>query len=208
MYRSRDWVEYFTTLNRVHAPGDTVRYCTGGVVTLGEVMANRVDGDFAAFADRELFAPLGIRNYEWARFDGGTKVDTGGHLLLTPEAMAKIGMLVLEGGRWRGEQIVSAEWLRQSTEATVQLGGTGYGFLWWVDRVPFGDLQVDMIRASGNGGQTIFIVPAYDLVAVFTAGYYNSDETRVIYELFYGAVLSAVPEISARSGSSKGLPNL
>lgn len=202
MYRSRDWIEYFTTLNRVHAPGDTARYCTGGVVALGEVMANSIEGDFAAFADGALFAPLGIRNYRWARFDEGRKVDTGGHLLLTPEAMAKIGMLVLEGGTWEGRSLVPAEWIHRSTEPAVRLDGMPYGFLWWIDSLPYGQARVEVIRASGNGGQTIFIVPEYDLVAVFTAGYYNSDETRVIYELFYDVVLPSVPEVAARRAGS------
>ncbi len=197
MYRSKDWTAYFLALDRAYPPGDSTRYCTGGVVALGEVIAQATGSDFAAFADDALFRPLGITNYRWARYDDGRKVDTGGHLLLTPQAMAKIGLLVLQNGQWNGEQIVPAEWIAQATTARTRINGSSYGYLWWSDTVHYGDRTVDIVWASGNGGQTIFLAPEFDLAAVFTAGYYNSDRTRVVFELFSNGVLPAVEEIRA-----------
>lgn len=195
MYRSGDWVEYFLTLSRPHAPGDVTRYCTGGVVALGEAISAATGRDFAAFADDVLFGPLGIRNVRWARFDEGRKVDTGGHLLITPRGMAKIGMLVLDEGEWRGERLVSADWIARSVQPRTRINGEPYGYLWWRNTLRFGDTEVDVISARGNGGQVIFIVPEYDLVAVFTAGYYNSDETQLVYNIFRNAVLTTLPEL-------------
>jgi hypothetical protein len=34
-----------------------------------------------------------------------------------------------------------------------------------------------MVVATGNGGQKIYLVPSLDLVAVFTGGAFNADET-------------------------------
>lgn len=200
MYRSQDWVEYFLSLEQPYAPGDTTRYCTGGVVALGEAIAQGAGQDFATFAEDALFKPLGIRNYRWARFDEGRKVDTGGHLLLTPQAMAKVGMLVLQHGQWDGRQVVPAEWVERSVQPRTQINGEPYGYLWWRNTLRYGGAEgkaVDVISARGNGGQAIFVVPEYDLVAVFTAGYYNSDDTQIIYNTFYNAVLTAVPELQA-----------
>ncbi len=195
MYRSTDWVDYFLSLDRTFAPGDSTRYCTGGVIALGEAIAQSTSQDIATFADETLFRPLGIRNYEWARFDGGRKVDTGGHLLLTPQGMAKIGLLVLNQGRWDGQQVVSADWIEESTQPHTTMRGEPYGYLWWLGPLRYGEKTVDVISARGNGGQAILIVPEYDLVAVFTGGFYNSDRVGAIYEIFYSAVLPSVKEL-------------
>lgn len=200
MYKSRDWVDYFLSLSTTHQPGDSTRYCTGGVVALGEVIAQAAEKDFAAFADEMLFAPLGIRNYRWSRFDGGKKVDSGGHLYLTPQGMVKIGMLVSQNGAWEGTQLVSSSWLKTSTEPHTSINNNPYGYLWWQYIIPFEVKPVEVLSARGNGGQVIFVVPEYDLVSVFTAGYYNSDETQVVYDIFFRGVLSTLPELQP-SGS-------
>lgn len=207
MYGTRDWVEYYLALDRPYQPGDTTRYCTGGVVALGEAIARGAGMDFADFADQALFSPLGIRNYEWARFDDGRKVDTGGHLLLTPRGMARIGMLVLAGGQWDERQIVPAGWIERSKQPHTSINGESYGYLWWRNTLHYGGAEgpaVELISARGNGGQAIFIVPEHDLVAVFTAGYYNSDQVQVIYDLFYNVILPSVPELQRYApGGSK-----
>ncbi|MEM7734938.1 MAG: serine hydrolase [Deinococcota bacterium] len=192
MYRSSDWVRYFLGLDVVNPSGDVTRYCTGGVVALGEVIAQATDEDFAMFADRVLFEPLDIRNYQWARFDGDSKVDSGGHLLLTPQGMAKLGMLVLAEGNWQGQQLVSRQWIAQSLQPYTEINGVDYGFLWRQYNIPQGGQNVDVFTAQGNGGQVIFIVPAFDLVAVSTAGYYNSPGAQIPYQLFFSYILPAV----------------
>jgi len=72
------------------------------------------------------------RNYRWARFDEGTKVDTGGHLLLTPEAVAKIGVLVLQDGSWDGAQRLD-----------LSLHATRRTHRWPALRVPLVDRHAD-----------------------------------------------------------------
>lgn len=197
MYRSKDWVGYFLALSPTHPPGEVARYCTGGVVALGEAIARAAGEDVADFAERLLFGPLGIENYQWARFDRKTKVDTGGHLLITPQAMAKIGMLVLAEGRWAGKQIVPSAWVRLSTTEQAQLEGRAYGLLWWLAPARYVDKKVDVVMAKGNGGQAIYVVPELDLVAVFTAGYYNSEKASLPDQIFYRAILPAVDEIQS-----------
>ncbi len=197
LYRTQDWVASFLALPPVHAPGEVARYCTAGVIALGEVIAQASGMGFSDFADDALFGPLGIHNYRWARFDNDEKVDTGGHLLLTPQGMAKLGLLVLQEGQWEGHQLISREWIQESTQPQTQVRDTPYGYLWWMDTLPYGEKRVKVIWASGNGGQLIFIVPEYDLVAVFTAGFYNSDKTAVVFDIFYRSILPSVIELQS-----------
>ena len=122
------------------------------------------------FARETLFEPLGITDFEWIRVKGDT--DAGGGLRLRPRDMAKIGQLVLAGGRWNGRQIVSKAWIDASM--TPRLEATGpyfYGYLWWLGRSLHDGREVHWAAALGRGGQSIRIVPELDLVVVVTAGY-------------------------------------
>ncbi|MBZ0113143.1 MAG: hypothetical protein K8J08_11820, partial [Thermoanaerobaculia bacterium] len=53
-------------------------------------------------------------------------------------------------------------------------------------------LSVKAISVRGNGGQAIFVVAEFYLVAVFIDGYYNSDGTRLVYDILYNAVLKTL----------------
>jgi CubicO group peptidase (beta-lactamase class C family) len=56
-----------------------------------------------------------------------------------------------------------------------------YGYFWWRPwlnvETSTGSQHVDVVAAQGNGGQKIYLVPQYNLVAVFTAGGYNAEST-------------------------------
>jgi len=103
--------------------------------------------------------------------------------------MAKIGQLVLDGGRWRGTQIVSESWIRESTQPRLpsvqSFGayGAAYGYLWWA-------LPRGIITASGAQGQWIFVIPSMSLVVVVTG---ESDANFLSGpDLLYNHVLPAV----------------
>lgn len=176
MYRSDDWVRFFLALPSTHPPGAYTQYCTGGVVTLGRIVAEASGTSIAEFAAKHLFGPLGVHTVAWSRFDGGRQIDAGGHLHLRPRGMAKIGQLVLQRGVWDGDDIVSGAWIDASTAVQTRFAGDDrpYGYLWWRAQARLGARGVDVIFADGNGGQYIFVVPALDLVAVFTGHSYNS----------------------------------
>lgn len=194
MYRQRDWVGYFLNLPVAHAPGADTHYCTGGVVTLGRIIAEATRQPIPAFAGEALFAPLGIVGTRWAQFDGGGQTDTGGHLKLRPRDLAKIGQLVLQQGRWNGRQLVSAEWIAQATREHTRIEDRRmpYGYLWWLSPTVHHGKQVQVAYASGNGGQYLFVVPELELVVVFTGGNYNSSKAGLPFKVMSGFILPAV----------------
>ena len=100
---------------------------------------------------------------------------------LRPRDMAKIGQLVLAGGRWNDRQIVSREWIETSTAPKLKAtGGLSYGYLWWLGRSLLDRREVKWVGALGRGGQSIRIVPELDLVVVVTAGYYQDYSQRAL----------------------------
>ncbi|TAG46837.1 MAG: class C beta-lactamase-related serine hydrolase [Betaproteobacteria bacterium] len=174
MYLSRDWVAFFLALPLKDPPGSIGRYCTGGVVALGRIVAERGRRAIPTLADEWLFKPLGIDYVRWARFDDDRQTDTGGHLKVRPRDMAKLGQLVLQRGQWQGRQLVSAAWIEESTSLQARIDGNlPYGYLWWMIGTTHRGKPIRVIYANGNGGQQIYVIPELDVVAVFTGGNYG-----------------------------------
>lgn len=192
MYRTRDWVAHFLSLDVVASPGAHPVYCTGGVVVLGEVLRGATGENAESFARAALFEPLGIGRVQWAVFDEGAGIDTGGHLRMRTRDFAKIGELVRTGGQWRGRQVISASWIEAATSPHVRLDEHEYGYLWWLDDVPSATGPHRVVFASGNGGQTLFVVPDLDLVVAFTGHNYNSPRSRLVFSVLAQVIVPAV----------------
>jgi len=194
MYKERDWVRYFLDLPVAHPPGTATHYCTGGAVTLGRVLVEATKRPFPTYANDRLFAPLGIAGARWQDFDQHRQTDTGGHLALRPRDLAKIGQLVLQQGKWNGQQLVSSAWIQQATSEHTRIdkNNKSYGYLWWRGTVPYQGKRVQVVYAAGNGGQFIFVVPELDLVTVFTGGNYNSAKAGRPFQMMNQYILPAV----------------
>jgi CubicO group peptidase (beta-lactamase class C family) len=172
MHRAADPCRYVLGLPATAPPGEAFFYNTGALTLVSAIMRKATGRPLDEFAREQLFAPMGIAEFEWTRVKGDS--DAGGGLRLRPRDMAKIGQLVLAGGRWNDRQIVSKALIDAST--TPRLEATGpyfYGYLWWLGRSLVKEREVHWVAALGRGGQSIRIVPELDLVVVATAGYYQ-----------------------------------
>jgi CubicO group peptidase (beta-lactamase class C family) len=148
-----------------------------------------------AFAEETLFRPLGIEAWNWdgLKTDGFNLMD--GSLRLTPRDMAKIGQMVLDGGKWNGRQIVGEDWLDASTRPHLNTGdwAEGYGYLWWRMEAPVpGGKAVPVIFANGWGSQFIAIFPSLDLVVVTTGGNEYNGKHLAVAELLERHLLPGV----------------
>jgi CubicO group peptidase (beta-lactamase class C family) len=175
-----DWLQYVLNKKQIEAPGKRFNYSGGLNVLLGGIIKNSSDLYADTFAEKYLFGPLGISDYRWGRHPDGT-INTQGGLRLRPRDMAKIGYLFLKEGRWQGRQIVSRNWVNQSTKAHISAYyGLRYGYQWYRGIATINGKVFETFFAWGRGGQFIFVIPEYDLVAVFTSRPYDN---------FYGVLL-------------------
>ena len=149
-------------------PGSRFAYDTSGQNLLSIVLTRAIKQDAKRFAQRNLFGPLHIVNFDWI-------TDADGHLIgatslfLTARDMAKIGVLYLRQGRWGGQQIVSSAFVRASTTKHSEGGppsDAAYGYLWWIGKTRTGD---DAFFAAGQNGQLVYVVPNRDLVVALAA---------------------------------------
>ncbi len=163
MYMSRDWVQYVMDIPMREQPGSTFNYCSGCSHVLSSIVQNKTGMNTRDFAQKVLFGPLGISNYDWQTDAQGIPIGGWG-LQLTPRDMAKLGFLYLHQGTWEGKQVVSANWVQTATSKhTGTDGNLGYGYQWWTYPT-FG-----AYTALGRYGQTIFVIPNLNLIVVTTA---------------------------------------
>ena len=177
MHMASDPCRYVLGLPVTAPAGQEFFYNTGALTLMSAIVRKATGRPLDEFARETLFEPLGITRVEWNRYKGDS--DAGGGLRLRPRDMAKLGQLVLAGGRWNDRQIVSREWIETSTAPKLKAtGGLSYGYLWWLGRSLLDRREVKWVGALGRGGQSIRVVPELDLVVVVTAGYYQDYSPR------------------------------
>jgi CubicO group peptidase (beta-lactamase class C family) len=194
MHRAPDPCRYVLGLAVTAPAGQEFFYNTGALTLVSAIIRKATGRTLDEFARETLFEPLGIAGVEWSRVKGDT--DAGGGLRLRPRDMAKIGQLVLAGGRWNDRQIVSKAWIETSTALKIKAtDNQSYGYLWWLGRSRHNEREVHWVGALGRGGQAIRIVPELDLVVVVTAGYYQ-DYSPQAFKLQYGVFRDVLRGIS------------
>ena len=155
----------------VTEPGIRWVYNGGATALLGHLIAKGSGLSLRDYAQRKLFAPLNVTEFEWVQGSDGEFIAASG-LRLRPRDLAKIGQLVLDGGRWGDRQIVPADWLEQSFQTQAKVDdNVDYGFHWWLGPQPVKGQR--WIAGFGNGGQRLTVMRQHNLVVVIMAGNYN-----------------------------------
>ena len=168
--QSRDWVAHALNRPMVAKPGERFLYSTGSFHVLGAVLAQRADRSLLSLARTWLGDPLGVEVPAWTRDPQGLYLG-GNNMALSALALARVGQMVLDDGRWRGRQIVPAEWIRTSWQPRTRspFSGHAYGYGWFLAEADGHRLAY----ARGYGGQMLFVVPDLALSVAIT-----SDPTR------------------------------
>lgn len=166
-------------------PGTAFAYNTAATVSLGQAIENRAPMTLVDYGLSRLMAPLAISSVEFTRTPTGLPNGGGGFYFRTRD-MVKFGQLLLDGGTWKGERIVSEAWIGDSLVARTDIAWlepddwdlklAGYGYQWWLGYYEVDDRVIDAWAAWGFGGQWVVVIPEYELVvAVNSSGYDGSD---------------------------------
>jgi CubicO group peptidase (beta-lactamase class C family) len=173
MYRRRSWRTFALQIPLAEPPSTGgFTYCTAGVFLLGQVVEHVTSTPFDAFVQQHLFDPLDIHQVRWHRSRSG-EVQSGGQLQIGPAALAKLGRLVLDGGAWNGNQLVPRDWLKEMLAMRPLNPEQGYGYLWWFRTFRTPEGPTPGAYMSGNGGNVVVLLPAFDAVVVVQSANYN-----------------------------------
>jgi len=180
-YQASDRIEFSLNRKLVANPGEKFIYDGGNPEILGAILKMRT-GLFAdEFAEKNLFYPLEIKKYDWNVFKQNGYPCMGGSLQMLPRDMAKIGLLILNNGQFNGQQIISEEWIKESTTIKTKTNNEGddYSYLWWNINIHSDTSDYKSIWANGWGSQFIYIFPELDVVIVTTGANYENDSWAI-----------------------------
>ncbi|QNK62876.1 serine hydrolase [Pedobacter sp. PAMC26386] len=198
MSLSKDWVKFSLDLPMKYKPGTVWSYTSIAPMILSGVINKATGVSIMEFAKKYLFGPLEISDYKWTVDPAGHGM-TAGSFYIHPMDMIKLGRLVQNNGLWNGKRVISQQWISQSTHCDIPIPDfsfakssrshfllpqpTYYGFYWYRELLKTKDLQQELLFASGNGGQFIFILKDLGLTVVFTQGNYSSFKSKQAFEI-------------------------
>ncbi len=151
IYPSPDFVQLALTAELTDEPGAVFSYNNKAVNLLAGIVQKASGKRMDSYIRDEIFAPLGVTDYSWALDKAGNPSAMAG-LQILPSDFAKIGQLVLNKGKWAGQQIIAESWF----DLSLQPGQTQRpecGLLWWLipDHITYiiDDDQISQLAAKG-----------------------------------------------------------
>jgi len=201
LYDAADWPKAFVDLPVLAEPGTTGRYCSFGFITAGRIIELAAGKPLAEFAQEVLFDPLDISpaQWRWTFVLDRSQRNEFGQIYLRPRDMLKLGLLIHQRGVWQGLRVISESWIEAAVAKQSRVDDSDYGLgiwhRWYGVPTANSTQRVETIMLSGNGGQKVYIVPALELVVVFTGGAFNleSPVNSIMARVLLPALLDAGP---------------
>ena len=189
LYLTPDLKNKLKRLTIEHAPNERYHYSSGDTQLLGAIVQRATGTPLPRYLQEKIWQPMG------ADYDASWSVDSVANshakafCCINARAVdfARFGQLYLNEGKLNGQQIVPAEWVRQSTAVHEHAGATPGArwnveapntrsaayYTWQWRRVPVADPGSELgIRpgpdyyAAGHHGQFIYVAPAENMVIV------------------------------------------
>jgi CubicO group peptidase (beta-lactamase class C family) len=167
-----DNYEFLTALRQAGPHGQVFQYCSASTDVLAWVVENVTGRRYATVLGAELWSQLGCTDDATITVDRGGFAFANGGVSCTARDLARVGRLVLDGGRVDDRQVVPHEWIRQildggdpaaaagSVFQRIHPGGS-YRNQWWSTGDDRGS-----VYATGIHGQYLWLDPTSDVVVV------------------------------------------
>lgn len=151
------------------APGEKFCYDSFSSCMLSEIITKKTGETMADYLYKRMFKPMGLDRPEWEDIHGVTAGGWGLHL--STDEMLAFGRLLLDGGKWDGQQIIHEDYLKEAVKDQIKdrmnngqnYSTTGYGYQ--IRTRSDGSLYM----AVGLFGQYIVVIPDKKAVIVMTS---------------------------------------
>ncbi|MBQ2987799.1 MAG: serine hydrolase [Clostridia bacterium] len=163
-----DWVEGYFSSNLKFTPGAKFFYNSMNSYMLSAVIKEKTGRDMFELLYERIFLPMGITEVCWEKSPKGiTKGGWGLYMKL--EDTMKFGKLFLDGGVWKGERLISEEWIGEMTKKQIDTPDSmnlyGYGYHVWMGA------REGSYQFNGMFGQNLFVFPDIRMtVGIYSGG--------------------------------------
>ena len=156
-----------------YEPGTSFAYNITASHMLSHILTKVSGMTIYEYLKPRLLDPLGIKDVVWEMDNDGINMGNGGTHMKTSD-MAKMGLFLINKGKWNGKQLLDPAWIEAATtphifehtdwtkeqiENATDDGAQGYGYQIWMGRH-------NSYRAIGGQNQLIMVIPEYDFVLV------------------------------------------
>lgn len=163
-----------------HAPGTFWYYNNWDFNALGTIFEQETGTKIFEEFDRRIAKPLQMQDFNINECKYQYSKDYGQDLnskhryygfRMSTRDLARFGLLYLRNGKWQDQQIISKEWIQESTESHSQIWPDGgYGYLWWTGirggLIANANVKEHCYMASGAGVNKVMVLPYRNLVVV------------------------------------------
>lgn len=155
-----------------YPPGSHWSYSGGTSNIIARILRQRFDDrrDYLRFPREQLFRPLGMRSAVLEPDETGTLVGSS-FMYASARDWARLGLLYLHDGVWRGRRLLPQGWVSYSLRPTRGAPDASYGAHIWL-KLPQSPLlgeppmPEDAYYMLGHDQQIVAVVPSRDLVIV------------------------------------------
>lgn len=178
------YLEYLQTVGKKDVHGKAFGYKTINTDALGWIVARVTGKDVAQLLSERIWSKMGAEQDGYMTVDAKGTPFAGGGLSASLRDLGRVGLLMLNGGKLNGQQLIPAKVvdnIRAGGDMAAfakagykTLPGGSYKSMWWIFHNDHG-----AFAARGVHGQTIYVDPAANMVIVRFSSYPTAKNSKI-----------------------------
>ena len=169
-YYGHDLVKQMVNRDFVESCGGKFEYSSGDTQMLGIALSRALEPHgytISSYLEEKFWQPLGMQGDAYWSLDGSESIEKV-YCCLNASALdfAKFGQLLLNGGEWQGEQLISKEhvdfMITPNAQAFPKGSAQVYGHSVWTDM----DSPIPFYGMLGHLGQRVLVLPEENVIIV------------------------------------------
>lgn len=143
-----DYLEYMFTYPLEYTPDTDCKYSDGAYYLLSRIVEKKSGMCLENFLWKEVLLKLDFQEIAWSHCPKGHAMGATG-LYIGSADMAKMGLIYLDGGKYRGERILSEEWVKLALDKNFAFDSNADGTIYY---------------KGGMHGQKLYVIPVQNRV--------------------------------------------